>query len=148
MTDLTITPGRLRVGDAERERVTDQLAEHHAAGRLTMTELDERLTATLTARTRDELAAAVADLPAVPPTPAEPRRGLPSPGGPVWRSQLLGYVVVIAALWLIWALTGAGHPWPIWPMLGWGLGLLGHRGQRGLRGQLGRCGALRPSARG
>ena len=26
---------------------------------------------------------------------------------------------------VIWAATGAGYFWPIWPILGWGLGLLG-----------------------
>ena len=41
MTDLNVAPGRLRVGDAERERAADQLAEHHAAGRLTLPELDK-----------------------------------------------------------------------------------------------------------
>ncbi|HZA71962.1 MAG TPA: DUF1707 domain-containing protein [Propionibacteriaceae bacterium] len=141
MTDLTIAPGQLRVGDAERERVTDLLAEHHAAGRLTISELDERLTATLSARTRDELAATLADLPAAARPPAEPERRVPAPAVLGRRFHLVSYVVVLAGLWLIWALTGAGYPWPIWPMLGWGLGLLGRRGQ------LSSCG-LRTSARG
>jgi hypothetical protein len=157
MTDLTTAPGQLRVGDAERERVADQLAEHHAAGRLTLTELDERLTATLSARTRDELAATVADLPAVPRTPAEPERGQPSAAVLSWRLHLVSYVVVLTGLWLIWALTGADYPWPIWPMLGWGMGLLGHRGQLALSSQGGpppwlpphrTGGGLRTSARG
>lgn len=93
-----------------------------------MAELDERLTATLAARTRDELVAPLADLPAVPrtPTPAE-RRSAPAEVG--WRAHWSSYAAVIAGLWLIWALTGAGYPWPVWPMLGWGLGLVGHRTQ-------------------
>ena len=119
--------GQLRVGDADREQVADQLAEHHAAGRLTLAELEERLTTVWSARTGDELAATLVDLPAQPrtPQPAPSRNphltlaGLPT--------QLISYVAVIAGLWLIWALTGAGYPWPIWPMLGWGLGLLGSR---------------------
>jgi hypothetical protein len=141
MTDLSTPPGRLRVGDAERERVADLLAEHHAAGRLTLPELDERLTAILSARTRDELTAPLADLPAPPRTPA-PAVRRPSPVDIGWRMHLVSYVAVILGLWLIWALTGAGYPWPIWPMLGWGLGLLGHRGQVGL------CGRLRSSTPG
>jgi len=36
---------------------------------------------------------------------------------------------VIALLWLIWLVTGAGYPWPIWPMLGWGVGVAGHQGR-------------------
>jgi hypothetical protein len=133
VTDLNLPAGQLRVGDAERERVADLLAEHHAAGRLTLAELDERLTATLSARTRDELTAPLTDLPAAmkAPAPAPPvRRELSADIG--WRMHLASYLAVIVGLWLIWALTGAGYPWPIWPMLGWGLGLLGHRGQLGL----------------
>lgn len=39
------------------------------------------------------------------------------------------YSVVIPFLWIIWYITKPGEirfnylPWPIWPMLGWGLGL-------------------------
>ena len=32
----------------------------------------------------------------------------------------------MALLVVIWALTGAGYFWPIWPMLGWGIGVLSH----------------------
>ena len=137
MPELTTTSGQLRVGDAERERVADLLAEHHTAGRLTLEELDERLGATLSARTRDELAATLVDLPtSVPPGPTPPARRSPSPAVVGWRMHLVSYLVVIAGLWLIWALTGSGYPWPIWPMLGWGLGLLGQRAQLRVSGQL------------
>lgn len=150
MTDLTISEGQLRVGDAERERVADLLAEHHAAGRLSPAELDERLTATLSARTRDDLLAPLADLPAAPRSPVASRtpaaapaeRPPRSPAVLGWRAHLFSYVAVIAGLWLIWALTGADYPWPIWPMLGWGLGLIGHRAQAGA------CGGVTPAARG
>lgn len=137
MTEITTTAGQLRVGDAERERVADLLAEHHAVGRLTMTELDERLTTTLAARTRHDLVAPLADLPAAPRTPAP----APVPIRPVsaetvgWRAHLGSYVAVILGLWLVWAATGFGYPWPIWPMLGWGLGLIGHRTQASICGR-------------
>jgi hypothetical protein len=145
MTDLNLSPGQLRVSDAERERVADLLADHHAAGRLTYAELDERLTTIWSARTRDELAAPLADLPAARPVaPLTPdpavRRRTPAEIG--WRVHLASYLAVILGLWLVWALTGAGYPWPIWTMMGWGLGLLGHRAQ------LGACGGVRPSTPG
>ena len=35
----------------------------------------------------------------------------------------------MALLWTIWLVTGAGYPWPIWPMLGWGVGVAGHAGR-------------------
>jgi hypothetical protein len=27
---------------------------------------------------------------------------------------------------VLWALSGFGYFWPMWPILGWGTGLLGH----------------------
>ena len=39
-------------------------------------------------------------------------------------AHLFVYVVVNAALWGIWAFTGAGYPWPAWVSAGWGIGLV------------------------
>ncbi|MBA3437053.1 MAG: XRE family transcriptional regulator, partial [Thermoleophilaceae bacterium] len=33
----------------------------------------------------------------------------------------------MALLVAIWALTGEGYFWPVWPALGWGIGLMGPR---------------------
>ncbi len=73
-----ISPERLRVGDAERDEVTSALHEHFAQGRLDREELDERLTATLSARTAGDLREVVRDLPGTA-TPVRPRtRGRPT----------------------------------------------------------------------
>jgi hypothetical protein len=44
--------------------------------------------------------------------------------------HLIVYAVVISMLWLIWAFSGndgdSSFPWPIVPMLGWGIGLGAH----------------------
>lgn len=37
--------------------------------------------------------------------------------------SLTTYLIVCAFLWAIALLTGSGYPWPIWVMLGWGVGL-------------------------
>ena len=116
---------RLRVGDAERGQVIDQLAEHHAAGRLTLPEFEERMTSAWTARTGAELETLVRDL----PTLAGPAPRAPAVPRPRLDGQLRTYLAVIALLWLIWLVTGAGYPWPIWPMLGWGIGVAGHQGR-------------------
>lgn len=55
--------GGYRVGDTERTRTVELLKEAHVAGYLTLGEIDERLTAALAARTRDDLERLVADLP-------------------------------------------------------------------------------------
>lgn len=43
-----------------------------------------------------------------------------------FRSHLNSYISVIAFLWVIWFVTGARHMWPIYPMMGWGIGLACH----------------------
>ena len=55
----------LRASDEDRDRVVDVLRVAAGDGRLSATELDERLDAALTARTIGELAAVTADLPEV-----------------------------------------------------------------------------------
>ena len=54
----------LRASHADRDRVVEELRIAAGDGRLTADELDERLTAALTARTYRELAVLTADLPA------------------------------------------------------------------------------------
>jgi hypothetical protein len=55
--------GRLRISDADRDQISDVLAEHVAEGRLTFDELDRRLGVLYAAQTRAEVAPLVADLP-------------------------------------------------------------------------------------
>ena len=65
----------IRVSDADRDRVADQLRDHFAAGRITSTELDERLLAALGAKTFGDLRRIMADLPG--PVPALPNAAPP-----------------------------------------------------------------------
>jgi hypothetical protein len=62
-------PGRLpslRASHADRDRTVEVLRDAAGDGRLSASELDERVEAALTARTGSELAALTADLPAAP----------------------------------------------------------------------------------
>jgi hypothetical protein len=108
----------VRASDAERDHHAELLREHAGQGRLTVDELEERLDRVYAARTRGELAPIVDDLPA-PRRPPAPRRR------PRLRPELAAFVAVNLMLIVIWAATGGGYFWPIWPLLGWGIGLIG-----------------------
>lgn len=43
-----------------------------------------------------------------------------------FRRHLIVYFVINAALWSLWFVTGQGYPWPVWPMVGWGIGVIFH----------------------
>ena len=55
---------RMRVGDADRQRVVAELQRHYVDGRLTSDELSDRVDQALAARTEADLAPLLADLPA------------------------------------------------------------------------------------
>ena len=113
----------VRVSDRERERVVDLLSAHAAEGRLTLEELDTRIDRAYAARTRAELTALMTDLPAGDPSPeAAPRRAARR-SSPALSSPVAAFVVVNLVLVVVWALSGAGHFWPAWSILGWGLAL-------------------------
>ena len=79
-TDPPSSPA-LRASDADRDRVIELLRAAVADGRLDPVEFDERLDATLAARTIDALAPLTADLGAVPGsdgTLAQPLAGIPT----------------------------------------------------------------------
>ena len=52
-----------------------------------------------------------------------------------FRTHLIVYILVNALLIVIWAVTSGGFFWPMFPMVGWGVGLGLHAfesyGQRG-----------------
>jgi hypothetical protein len=102
----------VRASDAERDAVVESLRGHAQAGRLTSDELEERVEVALAATTRADLAALQHDLPA----PA--RRVAPRPVARQERHHGRPPFVPIAILLIaIWAVTGAGYFWPIWPLL-------------------------------
>jgi hypothetical protein len=40
------------------------------------------------------------------------------------RTVAVGYLVVNTTLWVIWAVTGARYPWPVWVTVASGIGLV------------------------
>jgi 2TM domain len=41
----------------------------------------------------------------------------------MFQQQLAGFVFVNVVLWVIWAVTGAGFPWPIFVTVFWGFAM-------------------------
>jgi hypothetical protein len=132
-----VTDLELRASDRDRERVVEQLEAHAGEGRLSVEELEERTERALGARTAGDLAALTRDLPERRGAPRRPRLR-PGP-------ELRTFAAVMTLLIAIWALAGAGYFWPIWPLLGWGVfvvgprrrfGLCGGRRRRSLRGTI------------
>jgi len=103
----------IRVSDADRDRVTAQLRDHFAAGRITPSELDERLSAALNATTFGDLRRIMADLPGPVPAPlgaapgalrttpawAVRRRHPPFP--PLVLLALLAVLLIPGTVWLL-----------------------------------------------
>jgi class 3 adenylate cyclase len=98
--------------------VGDLLRDHYGAGRLSDEELSERVDAAYKARTMSELEALTTDLPSR--ESARRHRGALTTS---FRIHLSIYVVVNVMLIGIWAASGGGYFWPIWPILGWGIGV-------------------------
>ena len=111
----------IRISDADRDRVAGRLRESFAEGRLTADELDERITATLGARTIGELRRVTADLPqpAPSPQPGQFQPGQFQPGqfrpgrfrpAPYWRRRSRGprFLPVVLLALAIALIAGGG----------------------------------------
>ncbi len=119
-------PAQQLASDADREAAVSRLAEAASAGVLTPDELDERVERALSARRLGDLARLLADL---PPEPGAGRAG--RRGRPWWRQagfdyDASAYVLTNAMLVAIWAATGHGPFWPLYPIGGWAIGLGAH----------------------
>ena len=118
-----------RVGDTERDRVTDRLQTHCGAGRLNLDELLQRTEAARNAVTWAELATLLRDLPDEEP----PQRGWRAP---VWGAHALMAGLPIGGLIGLWQITrdptpapkdyGADYWWPLWAAFFWGMAVLLH----------------------
>jgi len=111
MSDLS----NLRVADADREQLIDELREHAVAGRLTSEELEERIGGAYSASTRAHLDALRADLPvsstsvklALRKRKTQLRRRLLQEAG-----ASLGVSLLSVGIWL--ASGPSGSFWPGW----------------------------------
>ena len=122
----------VRVGDREREKTADQLGQALAQGYLAMDEYETRLQAAFSGHTTAELHRLVADLPLAQlrrndPRRREARRAAARRGVQVHLAAYLAMVVIVLAVWLAVGLTaGAWYFWPVWPIMGMGIGVVSH----------------------
>jgi hypothetical protein len=102
---------RIRVSDADRERVTARLRDHYAEGRITDSELDERVTAALNAKTFGDLRQLMVDLPGPAPVPPQ-QPPQPQWGGPPWVRYRRGpRLLPLVLLLLLVSLVFHGGGW-------------------------------------
>jgi hypothetical protein len=115
---MSVRPELVRIGDRERAAAAERLSAHAAAGRISISELEQRLERAHAAVFARDLHALEADLPA-PVRRPEPRR--PRPFAALAIAVLLAAVLATALV---------GHPIPplfIAAFLLWRLGA--HRGR-------------------
>jgi hypothetical protein len=121
-------PSRLRAADADRERVAALVQAAGAEGRLTLGEIEDRLTAVYATKYADELKPFTADLPSEPPP--RPARFTPHPALRVHAALALALAVLVIVRWVA---SGAEFFWPAGPIFWLAMSLAVHARLRGVR---------------
>jgi hypothetical protein len=135
---------RIRASDADRDRTAALLREHHAEGRLTAEEFNERLDQAYAAKTVGELDQLLADLPGIdlyklPDASLDRRRGnsafglpwllAPRSGNgisPAWRAAWGSWATASLIAFLAWLISGhPGNLWFLWVAGPYGIVLFG-----------------------
>lgn len=124
----------VRASDLDRQRVVEMLGEHAAAGRLTLSEFEDRASTTYRASHLSELDQLLADLPTTRLYRSRPevnrrseaivRRRWPHGAWAPWAPWAMTAMICV----LIWALTSIGQGewlyfWPVWVIGPWGVAM-------------------------
>ncbi|OBJ42284.1 DUF1707 domain-containing protein [Mycobacterium colombiense] len=131
MSNLLETTSTL-AGTRDREKTADLLGQALAQGYLQVDEYDRRLQTAFQTHTAQELRELVADLPLDRIRRHDPRRraartAAARRGVRAHLGAYLAMVVIVLTVWAAVALTtDATYFWPIWPILGAGIGLVSH----------------------
>ncbi len=125
----------MRASDADRDIVLRALGDAYAEGRLDRSEYDDRADAVHTAKTLGELPGMLDDLvPSVALAPwtagALDVRSVEERAVARWerrrREAFMAFLIPTLICWVVWALTMfGGFPWPVFPMIGTAVPLLG-----------------------
>jgi hypothetical protein len=132
MTTLAQQTAAVRAGDRDRETAANLLGQALAQGYLDMPEYERRVQMAFAAHTNADLHQLLADLPLARLRRSDPRRHTARNAAARMSVRLhlaayLTMVVIVLTVWLAVALSaGAWYFWPIWPILGAGIGVLSH----------------------
>ncbi len=122
----------IRAGDRERDATAELLGLALAQGYLDMPEYEARLQQVYDANTTPDLRRLTDDLPVAELRRNDPRRkaarlAAARRGVHIHLAAYLAMVVIVLTVWLAIGLSaGAWYFWPIWPILGAGIGVLSH----------------------
>lgn len=131
MTQLAETTSTL-AGTRDREKTADVLGQALAQGYLQIDDYDRRLQAVFQTHTAHELQELLAGLPLDTIRRHDPRRRAAriAAARRGLRAHLWAYLAMVTIVLTVWAAvaatTSATYFWPIWPILGAGIGLVSH----------------------
>lgn len=125
MTTTTITH---RAGDLDRQKTATRLGQALAQGYLALPEYEQRVQAAFQTQTTGELRELVADLPLERIRRADPRRRAAKAAAARTsvRIHFAAFLAMTAIVLVVWAATATAYFWPIWPILGAGIGVISH----------------------
>jgi hypothetical protein len=121
--------GNLRVSDAERAEVADQLSKHYGDGRLDKSEFEARMDLAMHAKTYADLSGLFDDLPQT--EPSGPPDGPPGAGralrhdplrGPAQHQHRHHPALVVALIVVIAVIAGHALTWGPWGWFGFAFG--------------------------
>jgi hypothetical protein len=119
-------------GDRDRQKAADLLGQALAQGYLQIDEYDQRLQQVFQTHTAEELQQLLTGLPLDTIRRHDPRRraarlAAARRGVRLHLGAYLAMVVIVLTVWAaVAATTDATYFWPIWPILGAGIGLFSH----------------------
>jgi hypothetical protein len=121
-----------RIGDADRQRAADTLGLAFTQGYLAVDEYQTRLQQAFDATTAGSVEQLLADLPTKALKRGDPRRRAARitaarRGVHLHLGIYLAAAILCVGIWTAIALTlDAWYFWPIWPILGGGIGVIAH----------------------
>ncbi|RAU92280.1 hypothetical protein DQP58_18855 [Mycobacterium colombiense] len=131
MSNLLDTTSTL-AGTHDREKTADLLGQALAQGYLQVDEYDQRLQTVFQTHTAQDLRDLVTDLPLDRIRRHDPRRRAAriAAARRGVQAHLYAYLAMCAIVLTVWAAvaltTDATYFWPIWPILGAGIGFVSH----------------------